>query len=742
MRHDTGLMNRLSELKGEIAGGAISALVAIPLAIGYGMFAFVALGDAYFGMGMVAGLSTAVIVALVCVALGEEGTAVYAPRVITTFFIGAIIVNSLLASHGAIMGALDGRLVLAVVFAVVLAAGMFQVLFGVTRVGSLLKHTPHPVLAGFQNAAALLLLLVQCGNVLGFDHHVPFTKVLGHLGEVRPLSIVVALSAGFALWHAKRIAPKVPPVLTGLAVGTAVHYALYAAGFSAGLGTILGTAPTFDEVALSIPPALLDLARHPQFTELLPAILTSALSLALVASLDALLCGRLLGAHGGDRQLVRLGLGNMAAACAGGITSGFNLGSTLVNRAFGGRTRVSVLINAALTLLTLVALMPLVAYLPRAVLSGAIVVIAIQHVDRWTVQTIRQLASRDVLDWKRASIDLAVSLVVAVLAIVADIVVAVMAGLVIAIGFFLVRMSRSIVRSSRRGNTVRSRRIRNPRVMQLLAENDGRIVMIELEGAMFFGTADQLLAHAEAELMRPTSALILDFRRVTEVDITGARILVQLAERVSKKGAQLALSSLSGSAMIGRALLDMGVIESLGAEHTFPGRDEALEWAEDLLIAERGGAQAEGENEEIPAERLDVFAHFSEAERLAVTRKLQRRQYRRGEVVAREGEPGTELFIIVHGSATGRLRTASGREMRLMGFAAGTIAGELGLLDEETRSATIVADDQLVCLVLGRDAFQDLMRDEPAVAVKLLANLSREISWRLRRANRMISDFD
>jgi hypothetical protein len=136
----------------------------------------------------------------------------------------------------------------------------------------------------------------------------------------------------------------------------------------------------------------------------------------------------------------------MAAACVGGVTSGFNLGPSLANRAFGGRTRVSVLVNAGVTLVTLLALLPLVGYLPRAALSGTIIVIAIQAIDPWTKQTIRQLVTRDVLDWKRASIDLAVSLLVLVLAVVADIVVAVMAGLVIAIGFFLVRMSRSIVR--------------------------------------------------------------------------------------------------------------------------------------------------------------------------------------------------------------------------------------------------------------------------------------------------------
>ena len=88
------------------------------------------------------------------------------------------------------------------------------------------------------------------------------------------------------------------------------------------------------------------------------------------------------------------------------------------------------------------------------------------------------------------------------------------------------------------------------------------------------------------------------------------------------------------------------------------------------------------------------------------------------------------------------MRTESGRETRLTSFAPGTVAGELAVLDDETRSATIVADKDLSCLVLHHRAFIEMMRDEPAVAVKLLANLGREISWRLRRANRMISDFD
>ena len=77
-----------------------------------------------------------------------------------------------------------------------------------------------------------------------------------------------------------------------------------------------------------------------------------------------------------------------------------------------------------------------------------------------------------------------------------------------------------------------------------------------------------------------------------------------------------------------------------------------------------------------------------------------------------------------------------------MSFSTGTIVGELAVLDKETRSATIEADGDLVCFILSHDAFAEVMREEPVAAVKLLANLGREISWRLRRANRMISDFD
>jgi len=140
------------------------------------MFAFVALGESYFASGALAGLYTAVIVAIVCVLLGDKSTTVYAPRITSTFFLGLLIYGLV---HSEIPAIKSGgtSLILAITFSIILLGGVFEALFGLIRLGSLIKFAPQPVMAGFQNTAAILLFLVQLGNVCGFDNSVPFTQL-------------------------------------------------------------------------------------------------------------------------------------------------------------------------------------------------------------------------------------------------------------------------------------------------------------------------------------------------------------------------------------------------------------------------------------------------------------------------------------------------------------------------------------------------------------------------------------
>jgi MFS superfamily sulfate permease-like transporter len=91
-----------------------------------------------------------------------------------------------------------------VFFAIILLGGLFQALFGLLRLGTLIKFAPHPVMAGFQNMAAVLLFLVQLGNVLGYEHNIRFTRVFGAMNEARPLNVLVAALTFVAMWNARR----------------------------------------------------------------------------------------------------------------------------------------------------------------------------------------------------------------------------------------------------------------------------------------------------------------------------------------------------------------------------------------------------------------------------------------------------------------------------------------------------------------------------------------------------------
>ena len=178
---------KLSSAANDVFGGLASAAIAIPLAMGYGMFAFAPLGENYFEDGAWAGIATAFVVAIACVLLGDKTTTVYAPRVTTTFFLGLLIFGLAHSSEPAIAAG-GPPLVLAIAFSIVLVAGAFESLFGVVKLGTLIKFTPQPVMAGFQNAAAALLFLVQLGNICGFDRTVPFTQVPQDLDSIKPLS--------------------------------------------------------------------------------------------------------------------------------------------------------------------------------------------------------------------------------------------------------------------------------------------------------------------------------------------------------------------------------------------------------------------------------------------------------------------------------------------------------------------------------------------------------------------------
>jgi SulP family sulfate permease len=722
-------------LRSDVAGGLVSSAIAIPLAIGFGMFAFVAVGDEYFAYGAVAGLLSALIAGFVCVLLGDRSAMIYAPRITTTFFLGLLLYSLVHSDHAAPnMPTVSATLL--VFFAIVLLGGVFQMLFGLFRLGTLIKFAPYPVMAGFQNMAAVLLFLVQLSDVLGYDRIIGFTRVHLYLDSARPLSLFVAVLTFAAMWNARRVTAKVPPLLVGLGVGIAAYYGLTFAGLSNNLGPVIGPL-TASAAMRSVLVDFSGLAVAEPLLRAAPAIVSGALALAIIASIDALLCAKLAGQPGeirtdGDRLLVRLGVANAVSGAFGGITSGINIGPSVVNRAFGGRNWVSVAVNALMLLAAATVLFPLISYLPRAVLSAAIMVVAVQHIDPWTKQATMALLKRDTPRRGAIALDLAVALFVSVLSIAVNVVLAVFLGIALAVLLFAVRMSQSTIRRLYRCDRVRSRKSRGAAEMAALEAKGTAILVIELQGALFFGSAERLAQIVARETAAGTSAVLLDLRRVTDVDSTGARILADIDQALARQNIRLALVYVDRVAAPGLP----GVFSA--RDRVFPDVDRAIEWAEDGLL---GAAVAPETADEIPIERVAILRDFAPDEIAALVRHLERVNWPPGHAIFRQGDPGTALFLVTKGRASVHIRHADGA-IRLVTFVPGTVFGELAILDRGPRSATVTADEDVAAFSLSGKSFDALREAEPAVAIKLLSALGRELSVRLRSANLTIQQLE
>ena len=730
-----------ASLRDEIAGGIAGGVLTIPTSIGYGVLALGALGDAYVPHAVLAGLYSAVAVSAVVLALGQWIPINFAPRSLITVLFAAMVADTIVPAVRQDPVNVDRALAL-VVF-IVAMGGIFQALFGMLRLGNAIRYIPSPVMAGFQNAVALLLLVAQVNALFGFRTPVPLHQLPWQAGRIQPLTLTVGVVTFLVIWYGPRLTRRVPAPIAGLVAGTALYHALALLGFGAQLGPTLGTipalTPSFAPIAM-----LPSLADDPYVRAHWPSLLGAAASLALLASLDTLLCAKTAEGMTGHRaapspQLLRVGAGNVVAGLVGAIPSGINLGSTLALHRAGGRTGLAPLVCALFVLGATVGLGPLIALIPRAVIAGVLAVVAIQLADRAPLERLVRLFHERDQHWRVTALDLLVVALVAAVTIALDLVWAVSVGVAVAIFLFLYRMSRSIVRRTYRGDAVRSKRMLEPRLTQFLADAGRRIVVFELEGPIFFGTAEKLAWEIEAAVRTDAAFVILDLRRVNELDSTGAAILLQTARRLRSADKHLLLSHLEDNRVAMSAARDAGLMPT--RDTVFADTDAALEWAEDALIA--GHRELHAASVELALGEIPVLAGLSEAEQAVIGARLQRAHYKTGEIVIRQGDSDRSLYIVADGTTTVRV-TIGGteRQVRLASYARGTIFGEMALLDRQPRSATVTAENEVVCYVLSEKAFETLIAEHPLIAVRLLANVARELSVRLRNATRMISELE
>jgi SulP family sulfate permease len=261
-------------------------------------------------------------------------------------------------------------------------------------------------------------------------------------------------------------------------------------------------------------------------------------------------------------------------------------------------------------------------------------------------------------------------------------------------------------------------------------------VIFELQGSLFFGTADQLSRLLEPEL-KTRSYVILDMRRVQSVDVTAAHVLRLIEEALAERKAYLIFSQLPKLLPSGRDLSgylgEVGLVSPDSHALTFDELDAALEWVENRIIAETRFER----DAERPLELKDI-ALFSgrKPETLAeLAARVERRSLRDGEVVFRRGDTGTELFLIRKGAVRIMLPLEVGQSHHLATFNRGDFFGEMAFLDRNPRSADAIASGDTELYVLTRERFDELASGHKRLAMNLLEELARALAVRLRYTN-------
>lgn len=487
-----------ANLRGDIFGGLTTGVVAIPLALAFG----VATGMAE---GAQAGLYSAILLGFVAALFGGTPQQVSGPTGPMT-----VVATAFLAT-----GAQPAHLFLAVVL-----GGLLQILFGLMGFGNYVRYVPRSVVSGFMSGIGVIILLLQLQPMLGDKAAPGPLKALAgftdSLARLNPTALLLGLSTIALIYLVPRITKAVPSTLIALVLMTVV-------------AQVLGLAvPTIGDLPSGLPQLQLMMPS----ADALSHILLAALTLAILGSLDSLLGSVVVDnvtgtKHHSNKELVGQGMGNMVSGAFGGLPGAGATMRTLLNIKSGGKTALSGVIHSLLLLGVLLGLSRYASQIPLAVLAGILVTVGISIIDYQGLRLLKQSPKSDRV----------VLLLVLGLTVFVDLITAVQMGFLVACLLFLKNLSdRELTHSGSLAPMVEAQ---TPEA-KALAE---RVRVIQAEGPVFFGTSEAFILSLEDDLT-DVRALIIRMPRVPLIDQTGAYTLQEFVRKMEDKGITVMLSGL------------------------------------------------------------------------------------------------------------------------------------------------------------------------------------------------------
>ena len=532
------------QLVKDIIAGVIVAIIALPLSIALALAS---------GVEPACGVYTAIFAGFMVSFLGGSRVQIAGP---TAAF--ATVVAGIVATQG-----MDGLIIATIL------AGVFLILMGVFKLGSLIKFIPYTITTGFTAGIAVTIFIGQIKDFLGLQYTdgikpiETIEKIEANIHAIGTFSwqalLVGAVSLAILIIYPK-FEKKVPPSLIAVVVGALM--VKFIPGLDNGVFTIgeLYTIPS------GLPQFALN-GMEFSFAKV-SAVLPDAFTIAILAAIESLLScvvadSMVNSRHNSNAELVAQGVGNIASVLFGGIPATGAIARTAANAKNGGRTPIAGMVHAVVLLLVLLFLMPLAGLIPMPTIAAILFMVAYNMSEyKKFIKTVKTAPKNDTV----------VMIITFGLTVIFDLVIAIEVGMILAAMLFMKRMSEET--NVKKWEYIDEEKDADNIDLKEVPKN---VRVYEISGPLFFGAADKIL---DITFKEYTSCLILRMRAVSAIDATAMNALEQLYKKCQNKGVSLVLSHVNEQPL--RAMQKSGFYEKIGAENFCPHIDDALVRANEI----------------------------------------------------------------------------------------------------------------------------------------------------------------
>jgi len=535
-----------NNIRGDIYGGLTAAVVALPLALAMGVAS---------GAGPIAGIYGAIFVGFFAALIGGTPAQVSGPTGPMT------VVMALIFTEYTAMFPNDPQLGATLAFTIVVMGGLFQIGFGVLKIGKFIELVPHPVVSGFMSGIGVIIILIQIGPMFGHVSSAKPLEAARAIGSVvsdpHQASLLLAVLVLLIVYGVPRFLPKLnrlmPSPLLALIVGT-VCYILFFKGTGV---AILGEIPT------GLPDPMMPTLSW----DLLPGMISSALILAALGAIDSLLTSLVADNvtktyHKSDRELIGQGIGNTIAGLFGGLPGAGATMRTVVNVKAGGQTPISGALHAVILLAIVLGAGGLASEIPKAVLAGILIKVGTDIIDWEYLGRLRHVPKAGII----------LMLTVLFMTVFVDLIMAVATGMIMASMLFLQRVTNLQLSSMVIGNVTSEELELNSEEAQVLTDAKQRVVFFRIGGAISFGAAKGMAKKVSG--FKDYDVLIIDMTEVPVIDYSAGRSLDSIIEDAIAAGREVMMVGVRSG--VTKTLKKQKVLDRIHSDYVFVKRIGAL----------------------------------------------------------------------------------------------------------------------------------------------------------------------